>query len=77
MVSKEKDLWEVELSLDYDARTFVVTHMFNTSDGDGFTGVVSRRPYVQVRADDEIGAFLETRRMLVRLGYTSVEEPTT
>lgn len=76
-MSKEKDLWEVELSLDYDARTFVVTHMFNISGVHDNPLTKPHLPYVHVRADDEIGAFLETRRTLVRLGYTSVEEPTT
>ena len=77
MVSKEKDLWEVDLSLDYDARTFVVTKMVNISGVQDTPLTPPRPPYMQVRADDEIGAFIETRRTLVRLGYASVEEPTT
>lgn len=65
MSKEEKPWWVVTVSVDYATKEYrganVVTLPSPIVDIKG--------PYVQVQADDEIGAFNEAQKVLQRLGF--------
>lgn len=64
MSKGEKLYWAVTVSIDYAAKEYRGANVVRVPDGVGPLG-----PYVQVQADDEIGAFNEAQKVLQRLGF--------
>lgn len=70
MVSEPKQHeWYGLLSLDYENKTFVVERVVLTADYSS-----APRPHVIVSSPDEIGAYMETRRIVGRLGFEPEQE---
>ena len=64
MSKEEKPWWVVTVSIDYATKEYRGANVVKVPNGVGPLG-----PYVQVQADDEIGAFNEAQKVLQRLGF--------
>lgn len=64
MSKEEKPWWVVTVEIDYAAKEYRGANVVRVPDGVGPLG-----PYIQVQADDEIGAFNEAQKVLQRLGF--------
>ena len=64
MSKEEKPWWAVTVEIDYAAKEYRGANVVKVPNGVGPLG-----PYVQVQAEDEIGAFNEAQKVLQRLGF--------
>lgn len=64
MSKEEKPYWAVTVEIDYFTKEYRGANVLKVPNGVGPLG-----PYVQVQADDEIGAFNEAQKVLQRLGF--------
>lgn len=69
MSEPKKHEWYCLLSLDYENKKFVIERVVLTADYSS-----APRPHVIVSSPDEIGAYVEARRIVGRLGYEPEQE---
>ena len=65
MSKEEKPWWVVTVSIDYATKEYWGANVVKTPG----ISIAVEKPYVQVQADDEIGAFNEAQKVLQRLGF--------
>ena len=65
MSKEEKPWWVVTVSIDYTTKEYRGANVVKTPG----IYIAVEKPYVQVQADDEIGAFNEAQKVLQRLGF--------
>ena len=65
MSKEEKPYWYVTVKLDFAAKEYRGANVVKTP---GISKPITE-PYIQVQADDEIGAFNEAQKVLQRLGF--------
>ena len=65
MSKEEKPYWYVTVKLDFAAKEYRGANVFKPPG----ISIAVEKPYVQVQADDEIGAFNEAQKVLQRLGF--------
>ena len=65
MSKEEKPYWYVTVKLDFAAKEYRGANVVKTPG----ISIAVEKPYVQVQADDEIGAFNEAQKVLQRLGF--------
>lgn len=64
MSKEEKPWWVVTVDIDYAAKEYRGVSVLRTPG----ISIPVNKPYVQVQAEDEIGAFNEAQKTLQRLG---------
>ena len=65
MSKEEKPYWYVTVKLDFAAKEYRGANVVKTPG----ISIAVEKPYIQVQADDEIGAFNEAQKVLQRLGF--------
>ena len=65
MSKQDKPYWIVSVSIDYTTKEYRGANVVTLPS----ISIAVEKPYIQVQADDEIGAFNEAQKVLQRLGF--------